>query len=129
MEEVKEAEPVKEVIEEKSVIKTVKSLPVFDVSLIVSVIALILSFIAGILYSIIGWSTIHQISTYIISLNPQTATVVNSIAGSITTMGALYLVIVWPIMTFIGTFIVTAIAVLLYNYLAPIIGGIKLELE
>ncbi len=129
MEEVKEAKPVKEVMEEKSVIKTVKSLPVLDVSLIVSVIALILSFIAGILYFIIGWSTIHQISTYIISLNPQTATVVNSIAGSITAMGALYLIIVWPITVFIGTFIVTAIAVLLYNYLAPRIGGIKLELE
>ena len=32
-------------------------------------------------------------------------------------------------MTFIATFIVTAIAVLLYNYLAPRIGGIKLELD
>ena len=129
MEEVKEAKPVKEAIEEKSVIKTVKSLPVLDVSLIVSVIALILSFIAGILYFIIGWSTIHQISTYIISLNPQTAAVVNSVAGSITAMGALYLIIIWPITVFIGTFIVSAIAVLLYNYLAPMIGGIKLELE
>ena len=129
MEEVKEAKPVKEAIEEKSVIKTVKSLPVLDVSLIVSVIALILSFIAGILYFIIGWSTIHQISTYIISLNPQTAAVVNSVAGSITAMGALYLIIIWPITAFIGTFIISAIAVLLYNYLAPMIGGIKLELE
>lgn len=129
MEEVKEAKPVKEAIEEKSVIKTVKSLPVLDISLIVSVIALILSFIAGILYFIIGWSTIHQISTYIISLNPQTAAVVNSVAGSITAMGALYLIIIWPITVFIGTFIVSAIAVLLYNYLAPMIGGIKLELE
>ena len=129
MEEVKEAKPVKEAIEEKSVIKTVKSLPVLNISLIVSVIALILSFIAGILYFIIGWSTIHQISTYIISLNPQTAAVVNSVAGSITAMGALYLIIIWPITVFIGTFIVSAIAVLLYNYLAPMIGGIKLELE
>ncbi len=115
--------------EAKSMIKTVKSLPVVDVSLIVSVIALILSFIAGIIYFIIGYATIYQISTYIITLNPETATVVNSIAASITGMGALYLIIVWPIMTFIGTFIATAIAVLLYNYLAPRIGGIKLELE
>jgi hypothetical protein len=120
---------MEEVKEMKSATKTIKSLPVFDISLIVSVIALILSFIAGILYFIIGYSTIYQISTYIISLNPETATVVNSIAGSITAMGALYLIIVWPIMAFIGTFIATAIAVLLYNYLAPRIGGIKLELE
>ena len=129
MEETKETKSVEEVVETKSTIKTVKSLPLIDVSLIVSVIAAIISFIAGILYFIAGWSTIHQISTYIISLNPETANVVNSIAGSITAMGALYLIIVWPIMAFIGTFIVTAIAVLLYNFLAPRIGGIKLELE
>ena len=120
---------MEETKEVKSMIKTVKSVPVFDFSLIVSVIALILSFIAGILYFIIGYSTIYQISTIIISLKPETAAVVNSVAASITGMGALYLIIVWPIMAFIGTFIATAIAVLLYNYLAPRIGGIKLELE
>ncbi len=120
---------MEEVKKTKSMIKEVKSLPVFDISLIVSVIALILSFIAGIIWFIVGYATIYQISTIIISLNPETAAVVNSIAASITGMGALYLIIVWPIMTFIGTFIVTAIAVLLYNYLAPRMGGIKLELE
>ena len=124
--EVKEMEEVKET---KTMIKTVKSLPVFDISLIVSVVALILAFIAGVIWFIIGYSTIYTISTYIISLNSNTTAVVNSVAGSITAMGALYLIIVWPIMTFIATFIVTAIAVLLYNYLAPRIGGIKLELE
>ena len=120
---------MEEVKETKTMIKTVKSLPVFDISLIVSVIALILAFIAGVIWFIIGYSTIYTISTYIISLNSNTTAVVNSVASSITAMGALYLIIVWPIMTFIATFIVTAIAVLLYNYLAPRIGGIKLELE
>jgi len=118
-----------EEVKTTSVMKKVKSVPVVDVSLIVSVIALILAFIAGIIWFIIGWSTIYQISTIIISLEPQTADVVNSIAASITGMGALYLIIVWPILTFIGTFIITAIAILLYNYLAPRIGYIKLELE
>ena len=120
MEEVKKAEPM---------VKVVKALPVYDISLIMSVIALILAFIAGIIWFIAGWATISQISSYIISFNPATATVVNSIAASITAMGALYLIIVWPIMAFIGTFIATAIIVLLYNYLAPRIGYIKLELE
>ena len=129
MEEVKETQKMTEVAEQQSVIKTIRSLPVFDISLIVSIISLILAFITGIIWFIAGWTTIYQISTYIISLDPNTATVVNSIAGSITAMGALYLIIIWPIMVFIGTFIVTAIAVLLYNYLAPKIGGIKLELE
>ena len=120
MDEVKKVEPM---------VKVVKALPVVDISLIMSVIALILAFIAGIIWFIAGYATIYQISTYIISLNPQSAAVVNSVAGSITAMGAIYFIIVWPIMVFIGTFIVTAIAVLLYNYLAPKIGGIKLVLE
>ena len=110
-------------------IKEVKSLPVLAVSLIVSVIFLILSFIFGVIWFIIGYSAIYQLSTIIISLNNETAAIVNSVAGSITAMGALYLIIIWPIEAFIGTFILTAIVALLYNFLAPRIGGIKLELE
>lgn len=113
----------------QSIIKEVKSLPVFAVSLIVSVIFLILSFIFGVIWFIIGYSAIYQLSTIIISLNNETAAIVNSVAGSITAMGALYLIIIWPIEAFIGTFILTAIVALLYNFLAPRIGGIKLELE
>jgi hypothetical protein len=120
MEEVKEA---------TSMVKKIKSIPVVDVSLIVSVIALILAFIGGIIWFIVGYEALYDIVTLIISLNPETAAVVNSIAASIAGMGALYLIIVWPIMAFIGTFVATAIVVLLYNYLAPKIGYIKLELE
>lgn len=109
--------------------KEVKSLPVVPVSIIVSVISLILTFILGIIYFIIGYSTIYTISNYIISLNNETANVVNSVAGSLTAMGALYLIIIWPIMAFVFTFIGTAIVILLYNFLAPRIGGIQLELE
>jgi len=47
-----------EEVKTTSVMKKVKSVPVVDVSLIVSVIALILAFIAGIIWFIIGWSTI-----------------------------------------------------------------------
>jgi len=117
--------------EEKTqpMIKEVASLPVLEFSFIISVISLILSFIAGIIWFIAGYSTIYQISTFIISLNNETAAVVNSVAGSNTAMGALYLIIVWPIMAFIFTFIGAAIVALLYNVLAPRIGGIKLKLE
>lgn len=110
-------------------VKEVKSLPVVNFSLIISVISLIISFILGIIYFIIGYATIYQISSYIISLNNNTTAVVNSVAGSVSAMGALYLIIIWPIMTFIMTFIAAAIVALLYNYLAPRIGGIKLEIE
>lgn len=111
------------------VIKEVKSLPVLSISLIVSVIFLILSFIMGIIWFIVGYAAIYNLSTYIISLNNETIAIVNSVAGSITAMGALYLIIIWPIVVFVGMFIITAIVVLLYNVLAPRIGGIKLELE
>lgn len=120
---------MEEVKETKAMIKEVKSLPVVAVSLIVSVITLILAFIFGVIWFIIGYSAIYQLSTLIISLNNETATIVNSVAGSITAMGALYLIIIWPIEAFIGAFILTAIIALLYNFLAPRIGGIKLELE
>ncbi len=113
----------------KPMIKELKALPVLAVSLIVSVIFLILSFIFGVIWFIIGYSAIYQLSTIIISLNNETAAIVNSVAGSITAMGAIYLIIIWPIEAFIGTFILTAIVALLYNFLAPRIGGIKLELE
>jgi hypothetical protein len=44
-------------------------------------------------------------------------------------MGALYLIIIWPIMAFILTFIGAAIVAIIYNFLAPRIGGIKLQLK
>jgi hypothetical protein len=113
----------------ETVIKEVKSIPVIDVSLIVSVISLILSFVVGIIYFIVGYNTLYTISNYIIALHPQTAEIVNSVAASITGMGFVYLILIWPVMAFFLTFIGTAIVILLYNFLAPRIGGIRLELE
>jgi hypothetical protein len=110
-------------------VKEVESLPVVAFYLIISVISLILTFLAGIIWFIIGYSALYSLTTTIIALNNNTTAVVNSVASSITAMGALYLIIVWPIMAFIGTFIGAAIIALLYNVLAPRIGGIKLQLK
>ena len=110
-------------------VKEVESLPVVSFALIISVIALILTFLAGIIWYIIGYATLYSLTTVIISLNNNTTAVVNSVASSISAMGALYLIIVWPIMAFIGTFIGAAIAAILYNVLAPRVGGIKLALK
>ena len=110
-------------------VKEIKSLPVVAFSLIIAVISLILTFIAGIIWFIIGYQALYSLSTTIIALNNNTTAVVNSVAGSITAMGALYLIIIWPIMAFIMTFIGAAIVALLYNVLVPRIGGIKLEIE
>ncbi|MBP2045641.1 DUF3566 domain-containing protein [Methanobacterium aggregans] len=110
-------------------IKKIKSIPVFDFSVIIALISAILTFIMGIIYFIAGYAALYNLSTFIISLNNNTTAVVNSVAGSISAMGALYLIIIWPIMTFILTFVGAAIVALLYNYLAPMVGAIKLELE
>ncbi|KAF5088953.1 hypothetical protein DSECCO2_31800 [anaerobic digester metagenome] len=110
-------------------IKKIKSIPVFDFSVIIALISAILTFIMGIIYFIAGYAALYNLSTFIISLNNNTTAVVNSVAGSISAMGALYLIIIWPIMTFILTFVGAAIVALLYNYLAPMVGSIKLELE
>jgi hypothetical protein len=110
-------------------VKEVESLPVVAFSLIISVISLILTFLAGIIWFIIGYSALYSLTTTIIALNNNTTAVVNSVASSITAMGALYLIIVWPIMAFIMTFIGAAIIAILYNVLAPRVGGIKLEIK
>lgn len=110
-------------------IKKIKSIPVFDFSVIIALISAIVTFILGIIYFIVGYAALYNLSTFIISLNNNTTAVVNSVAGSISAMGALYLIIIWPIMTFIMTFIGAAIVALLYNFLAPRVGAIKLELE
>jgi hypothetical protein len=44
-------------------------------------------------------------------------------------MSVLYFIIVMPIMLLICGFLITALATLIYNLLAPRIGGIKLELD
>jgi len=44
-------------------------------------------------------------------------------------MSVLYFIIVMPIMVLICGFLITALAIVIYNLLAPRIGGIKLELD
>jgi hypothetical protein len=122
-------EDVKEVGEKMGAVKEVESLPVVAFALIISVITLILTFLAGIIWFIVGYAALHSLTAVIIHLNTNSTAVVNSVAGSITAMGALYLIIVWPIMAFIGTFILAAIVAVLYNVLAPRVGGIKLQLK
>ena len=64
-------------------VKKLKSLPVFEFSLIIAVIWALISFILGIIYFIVGYAAVHQASTFIISLNNNTTAVVNSVASSI----------------------------------------------
>ena len=67
-------------------IKKIKSIPVFDFSVIIALISAIVTFILGIIYFIVGYAALYNLSTFIISLNNNTTAVVNSVAGSISAM-------------------------------------------
>jgi len=96
-------------------IKEIKSIPVVSFALIVALVLAILMLIIGILTVIFG-----------ISMFSMMQGVSFMHFGAIS---ALYMIIIMPIIMFIIGFIVSAVAAIIYNVLAPRIGGIKLELE
>ena len=96
-------------------IKEIKSIPVVPFALITGAIFAVLTFIWTILIAIFGISAL----SYLPIENTSSAGVV----------GALILVIGGTIIAFIVGFIMYAIIAILYNLLAPRLGGMKLELE
>ena len=98
--------------------KVIKSIPVVPFALMVGAIAGVLGFIWALILSIFGAS--------ILALVPAEQASV-AIAGGI--LGAIILIIVVTIGAFVAGFITYAIIAIAYNFLAPKLGGIKLELE
>lgn len=93
--------------------KTITNVPVRAIALMGAVIYAVLGLIAGILSAIglgVVGSTLPSIS---IPLG----------------LGALGAIVGGVVGGFIGGYIVTAIIALLYNWFAPRIGGVKIELE
>lgn len=99
--------------------RTVKRIPVGAVALIVAVISAVISFIYGIFSAVFILGGAASLNTIL----PEGVSI-----GSGATLG-ITVIIAATIGGFIGGYIVTAIAALLYNWLAPRIGGIKLEFE
>ncbi len=99
--------------------RTVKRIPVGAVALIVAVISAVISFIYGIFSAVFILGGAASMNTIL----PEGVGI-----GSGATLG-ITVIIAATIGGFIGGYIVTAIAALLYNWLAPRIGGIKLEFE
>jgi len=100
-------------------LKTIKKVPVGALALIVAVIDALVSFIYGVFTAIFilgGAASLNSVLPAGTSL------------GSGATL-AITVIIMATIGGFIGGYIVTAIVALLYNWLAPRIGGIKLEFE
>ncbi|AXV37793.1 MAG: hypothetical protein KO217_04895 [Methanobacteriaceae archaeon] len=99
-------------------IKEIKSVPVVSFALITGAVLAVITLIMGVIMTIFTASILAMIPA-------DTA----NVAGFSGAFSAVFFIIVWPIMAFIGGFIMYAIVALVYNLLAPRIGGIKLELE
>ena len=96
--------------------KTITKIPVGAIALMAAVIGAVLGLIEGII-SAIGIAAF-------------TSALPSSISNvGLGAAGALVVIIGSIISGFIGGYIVTAILALIYNWVAPRIGGVKLELE
>jgi hypothetical protein len=98
--------------------KTIQSIPLMSLALMYACISAAIGFIVGIFYAVIFGTIFANI--------PYTTTSPFNFSwlGLIFGVGA---IIVMPIISFVGGLISGAITALLYNFLAPRIGGVKLR--
>jgi hypothetical protein len=104
-------------------IKEIKGIPVISFALIFAIVLAITMFVVGIVMVLLRYpmyTMMHYLNvTPINGFHPV-------FVGSIFPV---YFIVVMPIMVFIFGFLVTALATIIYNFIAPKIGGIKLELK
>lgn len=100
-------------------VKEIERIPVVSFALIVSLVLAITMFVVSIIMAIFGIS-VYQMMPFF-NVMPMMNYIVYS------GMAVLWFVVIMPIMMFIGGFIITAFATIIYNLLAPRIGGIKFE--
>ncbi|MGZ7043391.1 MAG: hypothetical protein ACXVHM_02255 [Methanobacterium sp.] len=98
-------------------IREIKSVPVMPFALITGAILAVLTFIWTIIIAIFGISSLAFLPVQNMS---------NILGAGL--LGAVILIVVGTIVMFIVGFIVYAVIAIIYNVLAPRIGGIKLEL-
>ncbi|MGB9936159.1 MAG: hypothetical protein ACPK7O_00420 [Methanobacterium sp.] len=102
-------------------IKEIKSAKIVPFTLMSSSISAILAFIGAIIFSIIIAASLGIISQLI---PQQFAPVVSALAGFSVTA-----IIAYPIITFLVSLSTVFLSVLLYNILAPRVGGVKLGMD
>jgi hypothetical protein len=98
--------------------KTIQNIPAVPFALMLGAIGAVLGLILGIFYALVFGS--------IMSLIPTTAGVDLGALGILFGVGA---IIIMPIVCFIGGLIEGLIIAVIYNFLAPRIGGIKLRFK
>jgi hypothetical protein len=100
--------------------KTIQSIPVMPFALMYACISAVIGFFIGIFYALIFGAIFASIPS-------STTSGVN--LGWLSLIFGVGAIIVVPVIAFIGGLITAAITALLYNFLAPRIGGIKLRFK
>jgi uncharacterized membrane protein len=98
--------------------KTIQAIPAMPFALMIACIAAVIGLIVGIIYAV-AFSAI-------MSLIPTTTGIDLTGLGVLFGVGA---IIIMPIICFIGGLIEGLIIAVIYNFLAPRIGGIKLRFK
>jgi small-conductance mechanosensitive channel len=99
-------------------VKEIENIPILSFALIVAIVLAITMFVVGIIMAIFGFSMMPF-------FNPMH--MVDEFNHMYSGMSALWFVVMMPIMMFIYGFLIAAFAAIVYNLLAPRIGGIKLK--
>ena len=99
--------------------KTIKYIPVVPLAMMLGVISAVIGLVMGIIFALFFGSIIPSI--------PGTDEVAyTNLFRILFGVGSIFLM---PVMRFVGGFIQGAIVAVLYNFLAPRIGGIKLRFK
>ena len=104
--------------------KTIKSISPVPFGLMMGAISGIIVFIVAILFAVFYLPAIATVQSY----NPVPTTPGINISGFLAAIG-IFMVIILPIFGFIAGFIQGLLYAVIYNFLAPRIGGIKLRFE
>jgi hypothetical protein len=99
--------------------KTIQSIPIMPFALMIAIISAVLGLVVGIFYA--------AIFGFITATLPTGTAVLN--VGWLGVLFGLGSIITMPIMFFIAGLIQGVIVAVLYNFLAPRIGGIKLRFK
>jgi hypothetical protein len=100
--------------------RTIQSIPVMPFALMYACISALIGFLVGIFYALFFGAIFASIPS-------STTGGIN--LGWLSVIFGVGSIIVVPIMAFIGGLITAAIMALLYNFLAPRIGGVKVRFK
>jgi FtsH-binding integral membrane protein len=100
--------------------RTVQSIPVMPFALMYGCISAIIGFFIGVFYALL-------FGAIFASVPPSTTSGFN--LGWLSLFAGVAAVIIVPILSFVSGLIIAAIIALVYNFLAPRIGGVKVRFK